>query len=118
MSVPSMRILPRTGSKKRSRRFAIVDFPTPLDPTRATTCPGFATKLAPLRTGSPGRYPNSTSSNTISPRNGGATRASGAYLISGSVSRIATTRSPETVDLESWMVRLASLSIGPNIRPM
>lgn len=41
MSTPSRRITPAVGSAKRSGSFAIVVFPAPLAPVRATSSPGW-----------------------------------------------------------------------------
>ncbi|SKU11130.1 Uncharacterised protein [Mycobacteroides abscessus subsp. abscessus] len=55
MSVPSMRIAPRSTSWNRANNEASVDLPEPDGPTRAVTVPGRNVKLTSWMTGAPGR---------------------------------------------------------------
>ncbi|SKU11145.1 Uncharacterised protein [Mycobacteroides abscessus subsp. abscessus] len=55
MSVPSMRIAPRSTSWNRANNEASVDLPEPDGPTRAVTVPCRNVKLTSWMTGTPGR---------------------------------------------------------------
>ncbi len=57
-----MRMVPSVTSYSRATNFAIVLFPAPLAPARATFCPGATENLRPLSTRGPPAYPNDTSS--------------------------------------------------------
>ena len=61
-SRPPMTTRPRSGSRKRRKRFVTVVLPAPLGPTSATRCPGSMVSVTPSRAAGPSPYRAVTSS--------------------------------------------------------
>lgn len=71
MNESNTKTIPEIGSYSLSRRDTIVDFPVPLEPTRAITEPAGMERLKSLKIDVSGRvgYANSTSLNSKAPLN-------------------------------------------------